>query len=464
MQHPRRSKEIPCAMTIAGSDSGGGAGIEADLKTFSALGVFGTCVITAITAQNTRGVREIFPVPPEIVKAQIRMVLEDIPIRAAKTGMLYSRGIMEVVAEFVDDYGTKLVVDPVFRAGTGGSLIIEGDKNFLVEYLLPRTVILTPNIFEAEAISGLKISSVEDMKRAARKIIELGAEAVIIKGGHLRAINRKVYDVFYDQESFRVFEKKRMEVKPHGGGCTFSAAIAAFLAKGENLKRAVEEAERFIEISFRGAVKVGSGRIPVNPMALLYNKSERAEVMERVETAAKIIEENPCFLPHAAEVGTQIAMALPFPRGRIDIAAIEGRIVRIRDNLKAVGPARFGASRHIADIILTVMRYDPEIRAAMNLHYDSRLVEAFRRIGCKVAGFDRSREPAEIKRIEGRSLYWGTEEAIRTLGEVPDIIYDRGEVGKEPMIRVLGRDALEVVNKALKAIESLCRDEKGDQH
>jgi len=462
MHHLRRSREVPCAMTIAGSDSGGGAGIEADLKTFSALGVFGTCVITAITAQNTRGVQEIFPVPPRIVRAQIRMVLEDIPIRAAKTGMLYSREIMEVVAESVDDYGIKLVVDPVFRAGTGSSLIIEDDKNSLVEFLLPRAVILTPNLFEAEAISGFKISSLEDMKRAARRIIERGAEAVIIKGGHLRTTNRKVYDVFYDQESFRVFEKERVEIKPHGGGCTFSAAIASFLAKGKSLKRAVEEAERFIEISFRGAVKVGSGRTPVNPMALLYNKSERAEIMEQVETAAKIIEENPCFLPYAAEVGTQIAMALPFPRGRMDVAAIEGRIVRVRDKLKAVGPARFGASRHIADIILTAMRYDPEIRAAMNLHYDPRLVEAFRRIGCKVAGFDRSREPAEIKRYEGRSLSWGTEEAIRAIGVVPDIIYDRGEVGKEPMMRILGGDALEVVNKALRAIESLCRDEKVD--
>jgi len=462
MRHPRRGRKVPCAMTIAGSDSGGGAGIEADLKTFSALGVFGTCAITAITAQNTLGVREIFPVPPEIVRAQIQAVLEDIPVKIAKTGMLYSREIMEVVAESVDSYGIKLVVDPVFRAGTGSSLIIEEDKNSLIEFILPRANILTPNLFEAEAISGLRINSLEDMKRAAQKITEFGAEAVIIKGGHLGTTSRKVYDVFYHQESFRIFEKQRMNIKPHGGGCTFSAAIASFLAKGKSLEQAVEKAERFIEISFRGAIKVGSGRTPVNPMAFLYNKSERVEVMEQVEKAAKMIEENPRFLPYAAEVGTQIAMATPFPCGRMDVAAIEGRIVRIRDRLKEAGPARFGASRHMANIILTVMKYDPEIRSAMNLHYDPRLVEAFRRVGCKVAGFDRSREPPEIKHAEGKSLSWGTEEAIRTIGEVPDIIYDKGEVGKEPMIRVLGGDALEVVNKALKAIESL--DEKDYQH
>ena len=442
-------------MTIAGSDSGGGAGIEADLKTFSALGVFGTCVITVITAQNTQGVKEIFPVSPEMVKAQIRTVMEDIPIKVAKTGMLYSRGIMKVVAESVEDYGITIVADPVFRAGTGSSLIIEEDKNSLIEFILPRTKILTPNLFEAEALSSLKIRSLEDMKRAARKIAEFGAEAVIIKGGHLKEDDPKVYDLFYHQCSFRVFEKQRMRIKPHGGGCTFSAAIASFLAKGENLEEAVEKAERFIEVSFRGALKVGSGRTPVNPMAFLYNRSERTEIIEQVEAAAKMIEENPHFLPFTAEVGTQIAMALPFPRGPEDIAAVEGRIVKIRDGLKAAGPARFGASRHIASIILTVMKYDPEIRAAMNLHYSSRLVESFRRIGCKVSEFNRSLEPAEIKRVEGRSLSWGVEEAIGKLHEVPDVIYDEGEVGKEPMIRILGRNAPEVVNKALKAIESL---------
>ena len=460
MKPLRRDREIPCVMTIAGSDSGGGAGIEADLKTFSALGVFGTCVITAITAQNTKGVREIFPVPPEIVKAQIQAVLEDIPVKIAKTGMLYSRGIMRVVAESADNYGFEMVVDPVLRAGTGSSLVIEEDKNSLIEFILPRAKILTPNLFEAEVISGLKIKGLEDMKLAARRIVDLGAEAVIIKGGHLETTDQKVYDVFYYQGSFKIFEKQRLRIKPHGGGCTFSAAIASFLAKGKTPEQAVEEAENFIEISLKGALKVGSGRTPVNPMAFLYNRSERAEIIEQVEAAAKMIEENPHFSRFAAEVGTQIAMALPFPSGPEDIAAIEGRIVKIRDRLKAVGPARFGVSRHMASVILTVMKYDPTVRAAMNLHYTPRLIEAFRRIGCKVSEFDRSLEPAEIKYVEGRSLSWGVEEAIRKLHGVPDIIYDEGEVGKEPMIRVLGRSASEVVNKALKAIESLCLEEK----
>jgi len=446
---------VPCAMTIAGSDSGGGAGIEADLKTFSALGVFGTCVVTAITAQNTMGVQGIFPVPPEVVKAQIQAVLEDIPVKAAKTGMLYSRGIMEVVAEAAGKHGIPLVVDPVFTAGTGSSLIIEEDKAALVDLLLPKAKVFTPNLSEAEAVTGLKIDGLEDMKEAARRIADSGAEAVIIKGGHLEAADRKIYDVLYHNGSFRVFEKERVDIEPHGGGCAFSAAITAFLARGEDLERAVEGAEEFIKASFMGATRVGSGRVPVNPLASLHKKSEAIEVLGRVEAAARMIEENISFLPYIAEVGTQIAMALPFPTGPMDVAAIEGRIVKLRGGPRAVGPARLGASRHIANVILTAIKHDSEIRAAMNLHYDPRLVEAFRRMGCEAAEFDRGSEPAEVKHVEGMSLSWGTEEAIRSAGRVPDIIYDKGEVGKEPMIRVLGRDAVEVVEKALKAIRSI---------
>ncbi|HDM89080.1 MAG TPA: bifunctional hydroxymethylpyrimidine kinase/phosphomethylpyrimidine kinase, partial [Candidatus Bathyarchaeota archaeon] len=436
------------------SDSSGGAGVEADLKTFSALGVFGTCVITAITAQNTKGVKEIFPIPPRIVRAQIQAVLEDIPVKTVKTGMLYSREIMGVIAEFIDEYDIRLVTDPIFRAGTGRSLIIKKDIDFLIDVILPRAEIITPNIFEAEVISGIKIGDLDDMKEAARRIANHGAKSVIIKGGHLRG-DEKVCDLLYHEGAFRIFEKPRLKIKPHGGGCVFSAAIASFLARGDDLENAVENAERFIEMSFIGASKVGSGNIPVNPVAYIYNEAEKVRIMEKVEAAAATIVGDPRFLPFAAEVGIQLAMASPYPRGREDVAAIDGRIVKVKSGLKAAGPVRFGASRHIADIILTAMRYNPKIRAAMNLHYDQRLIEAFRRIGCKVACFDRRLEPDEVRRVEGRSLRWGVEDIVRRVGYVPDVIYDEGDVGKEPMIRILGRSILEVTEKALKAIESL---------
>ena len=449
------SRKIPCVMTIAGSDSGGGAGIQADLKTFSALGVFGTCVITAVTAQNTRGVESIFPLPPAMVRSQIRAIIEDIPVRVAKTGMLYSREIMEEVSKAIDEYRITLVADPVIRAGSGGSLMIEEDKNSMIKLIVPRSIILTPNVFEAEIISGIKIRSLDDMKNAAKRIVDLGAESVIIKGGHMKEEDSKVCDLFYHEESFRIFEKKRLMINPHGGGCTFSAAIASFLARGETLENAVEEAERFVEISFRGALKIGSGRTPVNPMASLYNKAGIAEAIKQVDEVARIIERNPSISRFYAEVGIQIAMAPPYPRGPEEVAAIDGRIVKTLDGLKTAGPPRLGASRHMASIILTAMKYDPQVRAAMNLHYSPILLEAFRKIGCKVSGFDRNLEPNEIKSVEGKSLPWGVEEAIRKMHGVPDVIYDEGEIGKEPMIRVLGRNALDTIDKVLTAIKNI---------
>ena len=450
----RQDGEVPCVMTIAGSDSGGGAGVEADLKTFSALGVFGTCVITAITAQNTRGIRDIFPVPPGIVRAQIQAILEDIPVEIVKTGMLHSHETMSIIAEFIDEYDIRMVADPVFKAGTGKSLIIKNDIDFLIDVILPRAEIITPNVFEAEIISGIEIEDLDDMKEAARRITDLGAKSVIIKGGHLRE-DEKVRDLLYHKGAFRIFEKPRIKIKPHGGGCVFSAAIASFMAMGYDLEIAVENAERFIEISFIGAFKIGSGNIPVNPMAYIYNEAEKVRIIEELEAAASMIERDPRFIPFAAEVGIQLAMASPYPRGREDVAAIDGRIVKVKSGLKAVGPVRFGASRHIANVILTAMRYNPRIRAAMNLHYDPRLVEAFKRIGCKVACFDRRLEPDKVKRMEGRSLRWGVEDVVRRIGYIPDVIYDKGDVGKEPMIRILGRSISEVIEKTLKAIESL---------
>ena len=454
------SRKIPCVMTIAGSDSGGGAGIQADLKTFSALGVFGTCVITAVTAQNTRGVESIFPLPPSIVKSQIKAVMKDIPVRVAKTGMLYSQEIMEEVAKAIDEYKITLVADPVIRAGSGSPLIIEEDKNAIIKLIVPRSMILTPNVFEAEMISGIRIRSLNDMKNAAKRIVNLGARSVIIKGGHMKEKNLEVCDLFYHEGSFRIFKKKRLMINPHGGGCTFSAAIASFLAHGESLESAVEEAEKFIETSFRGALKIGSGRTPVNPMAFLYNRAGIAEAIEQVDEAAKAVERNPSISRFYAEVGIQIAMAPPYPRGPEDVVAIDGRIIKTRDGLKAAGPPRLGASRHMASVILTAMKHDPQVRAAMNLHYSPVLLKAFREIGCKVSGFDRKLEPAEIKRIEGKSLPWGVEEAIHKIREVPDVIYDEGEVGKEPMIRVLGRNALEVIDKVLRAIEALPEEKR----
>ncbi len=444
-------REVSCAITVAGSDSCGGAGVEADLKTFAALGVFGTCALTAVTAQNTQGVYDILPIPPRMVERQIEVVLDDIPVKAAKTGMLYSRDIMGVVAEAVDRHELRVVVDPVFRAGTGSLLIREEDKEALIETVVPRSFVITPNRYEAEDMAKMKIETIDDMKKAASNISELGAKVVVVKGGHLDGAD--VTDILHYDSEFKVFTKPRVEVEAHGGGCTFSAAIAAYLALDYDVVEAVTKAEEFMQNAIAFGSKVGKGRVPVNPMANLFNEAERHRVLEDVSAAAKMIEDHSEFLPYIAEVGTQVAMALPYASTKRHVAAVEGRIVKFGERARAVGCARFGASDHVARIVLTAMGHDPLKRAALNLRYDQDLVAAFKKLGRVVSSFDRRLEPPEAKAMEGGTLAWGVEEAIKAAGRVPDVVYDFGEVGKEPMIRVLGNSAMEVVEKALASIK-----------
>ena len=228
-----RMRRIPRALTIAGSDSGGGAGIQADLKTFAALGVHGMSALTSITAQNTVTVTAIQDVDPAIVRAQIEAVVKDIGVDAAKTGMLHTSEIIEVVAEEIEKYGLPVVVDPVMIAKSGAALLKPEATEALVRRLLPLATVVTPNAMEAEVLSGMKIGSIEDGKRAAEKIVTFGPKATVVKGGHILQMEGKAVDILLHEGEFTLLEAERYEVKTdHGTGCSFASAIAAELAKG----------------------------------------------------------------------------------------------------------------------------------------------------------------------------------------------------------------------------------------
>jgi hydroxymethylpyrimidine/phosphomethylpyrimidine kinase len=260
-------------LTIAGSDSGGGAGIQADLKTFAALGVFGSSAITAITAQNTLGVFGVQEVEPELVAAQIDTVVSDIGADAAKTGMLSSAPIIAVVADRVRTHRlTNLVVDPVMVAKSGDRLLRAEAVAALKEMLLPLALVVTPNIPEAGTLVGRPLASDEDLRDAARAIVDLGARAVIVKGGH-RAGDAD--DLLYDGRSFLTFHAARIDTPhTHGTGCTFSAAIAAYLAKGLPLPEAVGAAKQYLTGALVAAYPVGSGHSPVHHFYRLWPEGE----------------------------------------------------------------------------------------------------------------------------------------------------------------------------------------------
>jgi len=263
---------VPRALTIAGSDSGGGAGIQADLKTFTVFGVFGMSAITALTAQNTTGVHGIQVVPAPFVRAQIDAVLSDIGVDAVKTGMLATTEVIVAVAAALRDYGTpRLVLDPVMVAQSGATLLAGDARGALLDELLPLATVATPNIPEAEALTGRAITSVADMRDAARALIDRGAPACLVKGGHLPGVN--AVDVFADGTAVHELAAPRLATPhTHGTGCQMSAAIAANLARGLPLLDAVTIAKRFITVAVRHGLAIGHGPGPANPLAWLKER------------------------------------------------------------------------------------------------------------------------------------------------------------------------------------------------
>jgi hydroxymethylpyrimidine kinase/phosphomethylpyrimidine kinase len=251
------------AMTIAGSDSGGGAGIEADLKTFQALRVHGTCAITAITSQNTLGVQAVFDVPPGVIESQIDSIMADFSVAYAKTGMLSRVETVECVARKARQYGLRLVVDPVMAAESGGRLLNPDAVDALKRLILPLAWVVTPNIYEASILSGVEVRDLDTAKEACKAIFGMGARNVVVTGGHMGGL-----DVLFNGVNFQIFRGELVQGGTHGTGCTHSAAITAYLARGESIPDACEKAKVFVKNAVAGSMDVGHGVKPVNPGGL----------------------------------------------------------------------------------------------------------------------------------------------------------------------------------------------------
>jgi hydroxymethylpyrimidine/phosphomethylpyrimidine kinase len=255
---------VPVALTIAGSDSGGGAGIQADLRTFAFHRVHGTSALTCVTAQNTLGVTRVDALPPAAVIAQMQAVVEDIGVAAAKTGMLLNQEIIAAVADAVEVLQIgNLVVDPVMVSRTGAQLIDDEAIALLINNLIPKATVVTPNKYEAEILSGLEIQTLDEMQNAARRIYELGAKAVLVKGGGMTGELRGV-DVWFDGKQMEILSTSVVETtNTHGTGCTLSAAIAANLALGKDLLTAVKLAKDYVTKALQHALSIGKGQGPV---------------------------------------------------------------------------------------------------------------------------------------------------------------------------------------------------------
>ncbi|USZ69451.1 bifunctional hydroxymethylpyrimidine kinase/phosphomethylpyrimidine kinase [Halorussus salilacus] len=442
----------PTVLTVAGSDSGGGAGIQADLKTIEAHDAFGTNAVTAVTAQHTRGVESTHVLPAEEVAAQIDAVRGDFDVRAGKTGMLATAEVVRTVADRAADAAFPLVVDPVMVAASGDRLL-DPEAETAYEGLVAEAALVTPNADEAEALTGVDVVGSASAEEAGARLLEMGAAAALVKGGHVPG--ETVRDVLVTPERTRTFEHPRVATDAtHGSGCALSAAIAARLAHGDDLADAVDAATDFLARAVRYPLDAGEGAGAVHHAVGLRNRAARDSTAEAVrEVVADLADADASTL--VPEVGMNVVGATPYAEDPDETAAVEGRITRTFAGVKPNRGVRFGASSHVARFLLACREFDPALRFAANCRFDSDVESALESLDWPVAEYDRGAEPDAVKAQEGSTMQWGARRAFESVAGTPVAVVDRGEVGKEAMTKVVAGDAEELAERVLALLDAV---------
>ena len=436
---------VPTVLTIGGSDPDGCAGIAADLRTFYSLGVHGCIVITAATVQNTKKFDSAFAISPQTIAAQIDAVFSDMHVDAVKIGLIVGEGNVKAVADSLRKWTAKnIVLDPVMSAQPGGSRIVEKrTADAIRKYLVPLATIITPNADEAFALTGA-----HEPRKAALDIVKQGARNVVVKGLKHES---KITDYSLLGHKPVLFTKPLVKTGTHGGGCIFSSAIAANLAKGRDMDEAVALAELFIQSSIANSWRPGKGIAAVEPLGsaeqrkVLANLSEALALFESSSTAYKLI----------PEIGTNIVHSLPDAKSASEVAGVVGRLRACGSSACSVGVVDFGASSHVARMLLAFAKKFRQARAAINIANTPELVRVCKKLGLRLVVAERASEPAKISRAEGKSLQWLVGEILKRERAMPDGIIFTGAVGKEPSIVLFGRAPCEIVRKAIKIADAL---------
>jgi hydroxymethylpyrimidine kinase/phosphomethylpyrimidine kinase len=443
---------LPVVLTIAGSDSGGGAGIQADLKTIEAGGAFGASAVTSVTAQNTTGVQSTHVLPVGEIEAQCEAVLSDFDVGAVKTGMLATGDVIDLVREQVGGADAPAVVDPVMVA-TSGDRLLEPEAENAYEELLAEATLVTPNADEAEVLSGVDVTGAESAREAGATVVEMGADAALVKGGHVPG--EDVVDVLVTGADVETIRHPRVETEAtHGSGCTLSSAIATRLAHGDDLSSAVHTGVDLLARAVRYSVDVGEGAGAVHHMVAIRDRAERQPTAERVSGAVRQFVRRDVS-PLVPEVGMNVVGATPYAEVPAECAAVEGRIARTLDGVSPNGGVRFGASGHVARFLLAAREFDPGLRFALNCRFDDDVEAALDALDGPVVEYDRTAEPDALRGEEGRTMGWAARQAFDTADGTPVAVFDRGDVGKEPMVRLLARDSTALVDRTLTLLDAL---------
>ena len=449
---------LPSVLTIAGSDSGGGAGIQADLKTITMLGGYGASVITALTAQNTAAVTGIHAPSAKFVALQLKTVLDDIRVDAAKTGMLFSAPIIEAVADLLAKKQFPLVVDPVCVATSGGKLLQDDAVEAMVERMFPVADLLTPNIPEAELFTGMEIKSREDVFLAGKLLLKMGPKAVLLKGGHAESLAVTDWFMKPGMDPIPFMQQRVATDCTHGTGCTLSSAIATGLAKGLDMGAAILRGQEYLNLALRAGYRLGDGGGPPNHLAPWIRERARAGILSEVDDLGRRMAARPGLRPMLPGGRGNVAVAAPFADRSDDVAGFSGGfVVTAKGRAAVVGYPEFGASVREASLLLAVRRVRPEVHCSMALSAGPAVREALSALGMETVWMDWEGRPEYVTGENGGFEEWGGLAALQA-HEAPETVRalgDPGGMGREPVIHVLAADMPELLAVLRKIADEL---------
>ncbi|MFY9299737.1 MAG: bifunctional hydroxymethylpyrimidine kinase/phosphomethylpyrimidine kinase [Candidatus Nitrosotenuis sp.] len=430
-------------LSIGGSDPSSGAGVQSDVRAAAALGVNCLTVITAITSQNTFAFSDVETVSTKSVGAQIDSVFSDFDVDAITIGMVYNSGIIQKIYSKLKDKKIPIVLDPVITSTTGGRLLEKSALDTLAK-LISISHVVTPNVGEAEVLSGVKIRKSPDLIRAARSISALGAKNVVITGHSF--VKNAISDFVYTNRKYYSISGKKIAGSNHGSGCNFAFALAYSIAKKQSVRDSVAFAKQFVYDSIKNSQRIGSGLAITRPVGDKIKQELGKAIGDfgRLKNVSQLI----------PECQTNFVYARKNAKSLADVVGVMGRIVKAGDRVVMAGDLEYGASRHVAAAVLAMQKKFPQVRAALNIKFDEKLVIKFSRAKNRIASYDRTVEPQESKLKENSSISWGIRHAIKNSTSAPDIIYHKGDFGKEPMIIVFGKNPKHVVSKISKILDA----------
>jgi len=420
-------------LSIGGSDPSSGAGIQSDIKTFANHDVYGFTVVTTITSQNTKKVTSIEPVSAKSLRAQLDSILSDFHIDAIKIGMVYNSQIIKIIHSELRNIKIPIVVDPIIKSTTGAILL---KKNALRDYkkmIIPLADVITPNKYEARVLSGTS-----NTNKSAKKIQSMGAKCVVITGA--TSSNGKISDFILEENMEYVISGKKIPIRNHGSGCNYSASIAVSLAKGNTIRDAVKTAKDYVYQSIKHSKKIGKG-VNITHKNISNGMRELSDSINHFKQIKNIYKVIP-------ECQTNFVFAKKNPSGVMDVLGVSGRLVKSGKEVVTAGKIVYGGSQHVGTAVIQVNKKFPEIRSGLNIKYDTKIISKAKKSRFTILSYDRNREPKKSKQKENSSISWGISSTLNA--KSPDIIYHKGDIGKEPMILIFGKNPDDVVKKASK--------------